>query len=181
MTTITCKIVMCGDFAVGKTTFVQFFLGGTVLSGYKATVGVDIGKKDLKINDHNLVLQIWDLSGQHTFDAIRNQFYSRSDGVVLVYDISRRETFENIPTWLNEVLEITGPIPCVLVANKIDLGESIESSVRTNEGIELAKKLLERTGIQVPFIEASALKLENNLEPFQQIGKKILERRKIQY
>lgn len=176
MATISSKIVICGDYAVGKTTFVQTFLGGTVLSGYKATVGVDIGKKNLEIEGHTIILQLWDLSGQQSFGAIRKQFYSRSDGALLVYDISRRESFENIPIWVNEVLDVTGPIPCVLVANKIDLRSTSENPVTPEEGMELSQSFLERTANPVPFIEASALNLKNNLEPFRVIGKTIVER-----
>ena len=166
---------MCGDYAVGKTTFVQLFLGGTVISGYKATVGVDIGKKNLEIEGHSIILQLWDLSGQQSFGAIRKQFYSRADGTVLVYDISRRESFENIPTWVDEVFDVTGPIPCVLVANKIDLRSTSENPVTEAEGRELSQSLLERTGNPVPFIEASAINQENNLKPFQLLGKNVVD------
>ncbi|MFW9778401.1 MAG: Rab family GTPase [Candidatus Heimdallarchaeota archaeon] len=181
MVTIGTKIVMCGDYAVGKTTFVQLFLGGTVLTGYRATVGVDIGKKDLKVNSHNLIMQIWDLSGQQAFSTIRKQFYARADGAVLVYDCSRRETFENVPRWMNEVIEKTGSIPCVLVANKIDLRNTIPDPVTTSEGMKMSETLLKHSGNIAPLIEASALYLENNLEPFQEIGRKIVERKEQHY
>ncbi|MFW9853734.1 MAG: Rab family GTPase [Candidatus Thorarchaeota archaeon] len=181
MATIGTKIVMCGDYAVGKTTFVQSFLGGTVLTGYRATVGVDIGKKSLKVDNHTLIMQIWDLSGQQTFSTIRKQFYARADGAVIVYDCSRRGTFENVPNWMNEVLEKTGSIPCVLVANKIDLRNTLQDPVTTSEGMKMGETLLKHSMDVAPLIEASALYLENNLEPFQEIGKKIVERKEQHY
>ncbi|MFX1539118.1 MAG: Rab family GTPase, partial [Promethearchaeota archaeon] len=107
----TSKIVMCGDYGVGKTTFVKLFLGGEIVGGYKPTIGVDIGRKNFTINHMSITFQIWDLSGQESFHSIRKQFYSRTNGAILIFDVSRRETYQNIPRWIDELLEQTGKIP----------------------------------------------------------------------
>ncbi|UCE14927.1 MAG: GTP-binding protein [Candidatus Heimdallarchaeota archaeon] len=176
MVTITSKIVICGDFAVGKTTFVKSFLGGEVLEGYKPTIGVDIGKKVFDIEENKLIFQIWDLSGQQSFQAIRYQFYSRTDGAVLIFDISRRKSYQNILSWTEEMLEQTGLIPVVLVGNKIDLRDQTTDHVTTAEGEELSKLITQQTKIQTPFVEASAIQRYNNLTPFISLGKMILQR-----
>ncbi|MFX0051544.1 MAG: GTP-binding protein [Candidatus Hodarchaeota archaeon] len=174
MATITCKIVMCGDFAVGKTTFVQSFLGGEVMEGYKPTIGVDIGRAVRNIETHKIIFQIWDLSGQQSFSTIRKQFYSRSNGGVMVYDVSRRETYNNILQWTEEMLEQTGKIPIVLVANKIDLRKQSDDPVTIEEGEILSETISRQTGVNSPFVEASALNLINNQEPFIVLGKLII-------
>ena len=176
MRTIICKVILCGDYSVGKTTFVQLFMGGDILGGYKPTIGADIGKRSYQINDHTLLFQIWDLSGQESFQTVRRKFYSRSDGAILVYDVSRRESYRNIDRWKAEVFQVTGTIPIVLVGNKIDLRSSEEDCVNTTEGESLRKKLSNEMEIPVPFVEASAIHKQNNLEPFIQLGELILQK-----
>jgi len=175
MEAITSKIVMCGDFAVGKTTFVKLFLGGEILGGYKPTIGVDIGRKNFDINQQRIVFQIWDLSGQQSFQSIRRQFYSRTNGAILVFDVSRRETYQNIYQWTDELIEQTGKLPIVLVGNKIDLRDQTSEAVTTEEGKFLSEAISNKIGIQTPFVEASAINKQNNLEPFILLGKTILE------
>jgi small GTP-binding protein len=170
---------MCGDFAVGKTTFVKSFLGGEVMKGYKPTIGVDIGRAVRNIETHKIIFQIWDLSGQQSFSSIRKQFYSRSNGGVMVYDVSRRETYNNMLQWTEEMLEQTGKIPVVLVANKIDLREQSNDPVTSQEGEILSEAITRQTGINTPFVEASALNLINNQEPFIVLGKSIISRSEV--
>jgi small GTP-binding protein len=165
---------MCGDYAVGKTTFVQIFLGGGAENGYKATIGVDIGRKAINIDIHKIIFQIWDLSGQQSFKMIRSQFYSRTDGAILVYDVSRRETYQNIIKWKNELVQQTKIIPTVLIANKIDLREAVDDCVNTREGETLANTISEETGLVIPYFEASAILKINTYEPFRELGKTIL-------
>ncbi|UCG03193.1 MAG: GTP-binding protein [Candidatus Heimdallarchaeota archaeon] len=173
----TSKIVMCGDYGVGKTTFVKLFLGGEIGGGYKPTIGVDIGRKIFDIDRNRITFQIWDLSGQESFHSIRKQFYSRTDGAILIFDVSRRTTYQNITRWTEELLEETGKIPIVLVGNKIDLRDELTEFVTTEEGELLSKVISSQTGIKTPFVEASAIKQQKNLEPFTMLGKTILEQK----
>lgn len=165
---------MCGDYAVGKTTFVQVFLGGEAEKGYRATIGVDIGKRVFKIGVHKIVFQIWDLSGQQSFKMIRPKFYSRTDGAILIYDVSRRETYQNMIQWKNELFQTTKFIPIVLIANKIDLRETSEDFVGIKEGETLANTISEEIGQEIPYFEASAIQQKNISEPFRTLGKTIL-------
>lgn len=174
--TVLNKIVIVGDWAVGKTTFVQSFLGGKILEGYKATVGVDIGKKVFSVDDEKIIFQLWDLSGQKTFSNIRKQFYNRSDGAIVIYDISRPETFDHISTWYEDVFAITGDIPTVLVANKIDLRIKNPDCLTSTDGQNKFQEIQNKFGQDHSFVEASALLGENSLEPFMELGKIILER-----
>ncbi|MHA1994513.1 MAG: Rab family GTPase [Candidatus Hodarchaeales archaeon] len=174
----TYKVVICGDFAVGKTTFVKTFLDedSAFLEGYKPTMGVDIGRKIFTLDSTELTYQIWDLSGQQTFKMIRPQFYNRSDGVILVFDITRRESFTNLSSWLEEILIQTGIIPLVLVGNKIDLLESSEETVSHQEAQEFANQISSMTGLITPYIQASAINRQNNYDPFVALGKLLIEK-----
>lgn len=167
------KIVICGDYAVGKTTFVVSFLDGdkNLLHGYKPTIGVDIGRKSFVIEPYNVVFQLWDLSGQQSFKTVRKQFYSRSDGGILIFDVTRRESFENLNIWLSEMTEQTGKIPLILVANKIDLDNR---NVSSREAKIFAAEMSKTTGFKTPYIEASAINRHNNLDPFLSLGKILL-------
>ena len=171
----TSKIVLCGDYGVGKTTLVKLFLGGEIVGGYKPTIGVDIGRKILDIDHMKITFQIWDLSGQKSFHSIRKQFYSKTNGAILIFDVSRRETYQNITRWTDELLEQTGKIPIVLVANKIDLRNELTEAVATEEGELLSRGISKQTGIETPFVEVSAIKLQNHLEPFTLLGKSIIK------
>jgi small GTP-binding protein len=174
--TILNKIVIVGEWGVGKTTFVQYFLQGQILRGYKATVGVDIGKKVFMLDDKTIIFQLWDLSGQKTFANIRKQFYNRANGAIVIYDISRTESYEVIPNWYNDVFSVAGTIPTVLVANKVDLRASLPNTVSTEMGKVLIQKIREKYGDEHSFVEASALLGQNSLEPFMQLGRLILKR-----
>jgi Ras-related protein Rab-6A len=171
----TSKIVLCGDYGVGKTTFVKLFLGGEIAGGYKPTIGVDIGRKIFYIDETKITFQIWDLSGQESFHSIRKQFYSRTNGAIIIFDVSRRETFQNITRWTKELLEQTGKVPIVLVGNKIDLRDELTEFVTTEEGEHLSKVITNQTGIKTPFVEASAIRQQKNLEPFILLGKTLIE------
>lgn len=166
---------MCGDYGVGKTTFVKLFLGGEIGGGYKPTIGVDIGRKIFDIDQKSITFQIWDLSGQQSFQSIRQQFYSRTNGAILIFDVSRRETFQNITRWTKEILEQTGKIPIVLVGNKIDLRDQSTDVVTAEEGELLSRIISTQTGMTTPFVEASAINKQQNFEPFILLGKAILE------
>jgi small GTP-binding protein len=126
------------------------------------------------IETHKLIFQIWDLSGQKSFSTIRKQFYSRSNGGIMVYDVSRRETYQNILQWTEEMLEQTGKVPVVLVANKIDLRNQSTNPVTIQEGELLSEAITRQTGFKTPFVEASALNLLNNQEPFIVLGRTII-------
>ncbi|MFX1511538.1 MAG: Rab family GTPase [Promethearchaeota archaeon] len=168
------KIVLLGEAQVGKTTLVRAWMGEETLTGYKATLGADISKKVINLSDHkvNITYQVWDLSGQATFKAIREQFYTQAHGAVLVYDITSKESYVKIKDWLNEMIGTIGKKPCILVGNKIDLRSS--DSISPEEGKELAEEVSQLTGFKTSFIESAALHNENVDPVFQRLAMSIL-------
>jgi small GTP-binding protein len=119
------KILLLGDGAVGKTSLVHRFVEGQFKERYKATIGVDIFSKPAEGVD----LQIWDLSGQEHFAAVRSKFYSKAEGALLVFDLTNRKTFERLDNWIKESEAGVGnSIPMVILGNKSDLTELISIS-----------------------------------------------------
>ncbi len=175
------KICLLGEWGVGKTTLVRSYLGGETTETYKATIGVDIGSKDLKVNYggriHHVVLQLWDLGGQQSLKNIRKNFYASAVGGIVVYDITRPETLKKVPMWLDELWNAVGIVPIVLVGNKIDLREKGLGKITTDEGQRVANEIKAKIQMPVPFVEASALRHENSDKPFEELATLILEKR----
>ncbi|MFX1536450.1 MAG: GTP-binding protein [Promethearchaeota archaeon] len=161
------KVVLIGDGTVGKTTLVKSFMGGEISDSYKPTLGADIGKNEIKVDDEKVILQLWDLSGQSAFEKVRSTFYLGAVGAIAVYDVMVDSSYNNILQWLEEMYAITGKVPVCLVGNKIDLREQSSEGAKTEEdGKLLAKKISEISNHPTPFIEASALKNVNSHPPF---------------
>lgn len=155
------KILLLGDGAVGKTSLVHRFVEGVFEERYKATIGVDIFSKNVTTDGGTqLELQLWDLSGQAHFSAVRSKFYNKADGALLVFDLTNKKTFDNLNSWVNEASSGVGSeIPMFLLGNKVDLTDLIavsdeeissysdtkgwkwsKSSAKTGENVEEAFK-----------------------------------------
>lgn len=164
------KLIVCGDYAVGKTSLIRRLVDDAFKDNYIATLGVDITKKTIKIDDNFIVnFLLWDVSGQiKQMAPYRKRFYTGANALFIVFDKTRKESFQNIGTWLQDISsELSEKIPKILVANKNDLIESFE--VSTDEIRNYAEEL------KIEFIETSAKTGENVLEAFKYIGMKIVE------
>ena len=118
------KILLLGDGAVGKTSLVHRFVEGIFNERYKATIGVDIFSKNVSTPNGEVELQLWDLSGQAHFSAVRSKFYNKADGALLVFDLTNKKTFENLDSWLDETKNGVGSeIPMFILGNKMDLND----------------------------------------------------------
>ena len=128
--------------------------------------GVEFAHKTIQIQGKKIKAQIWDTAGQERYRAITSAYYRGAVGALLVYDITKHHTFENISQWLNELREHTDTnIVLMLVGNKSDL-----QHLRAVE-VDEAKGFCEEEGL--PFIETSALKNKNVGEAFQQVLEEI--------
>ena len=150
------KIVLIGDSSVGKTNIFTKYLNDEFDPDSKATVGVEFGTKDFKINNKIIKVQIWDTAGQERYRSITNAYYRGAKGCLLVYDITNKSSFENLDKWLSELKANTDEnVSVILVGNKSDL-ES-DRAVTLQEG----KKISEFH--KMAFMETSALN-GNNIE-----------------
>ena len=150
------KIVLIGDTSVGKTNILSKYLSNEFDPDSKATVGVEFGTRDFKIENNTVKVQIWDTAGQERYRSITNAYYKGAKGSLLVYDITNPKTFENVDKWLSDLkTNAEEKISVVLVGNKTDLeGERKISLEQGKEKAELFK---------LAFIETSALN-GNNIE-----------------
>lgn len=97
------KIVLVGDSAVGKSNLLARFARNEFHPNSKSTIGVEFQTQKMQISGKEVKAQIWDTAGQERFRAVTSAYYRGAVGALLVYDISRRETFDNIGRWLNEL------------------------------------------------------------------------------
>jgi small GTP-binding protein len=129
------KICIVGDFGVGKSTLLHRFLEKRFLSNVESTIGSNFFLKNVKIPETKsfITLQIWDLAGQDHFKWVRRAFYKGAKGIIYVFDLTRKETFDHIKNWKEEVENTSGFISNVLVGNKCDLNDNkIISPEETN-------------------------------------------------
>ncbi|MEM3587830.1 MAG: Rab family GTPase, partial [Candidatus Jordarchaeaceae archaeon] len=125
------KTVVIGDSVTGKTCLTERYANGALPKEYFPTLGSNLGFKDLNIKGKKAKLIIWDLGGSPHFKDVRRSFYRDAVGVVYVFDVTRRETFEHLDEWRREVAEACGDVPGVIVGNKVDLSPR---EVRRSEG-----------------------------------------------
>ena len=145
------KIIFVGDAGVGKTTIISRIMDNPFNEVYEPSIGVDFMSKNIKFREQSIKLQIWDTAGQEKYKGLIPSYVRNSSIVFLVYDVSVKTSFDNIPKWINFIKSIENTT-IVLCGNKIDL-ENRE--VKKEEGEELAKK----EGIS--FFEVSAKTNDN--------------------
>ncbi|KAH9622905.1 hypothetical protein KSS87_014251 [Heliosperma pusillum] len=163
------KILLIGDSGVGKSSLLLTFVS-TSFDHLPPTIGVDFKIKLLTVNDKKLKLTIWDTAGQEKFRTLTSSYYRGAQGIVLVYDVTRRETFTNLSDfWAKEVELYSTNQDCVkmLVGNKVD--KDSERAVTKEEGIALAQQLGSL------FIECSAKTRENVEQCFEELAMKVME------
>jgi small GTP-binding protein len=127
MSSFKLKVLLTGAAAVGKTSLVQRFIKNRFAANYKLTVGVDILTKDVEFRPGEIAtLSIWDIGGQQRFEFIRSTFYKGAAGALLVFDLTREQTYTETRKWLTEIRQFAGErIPFVLIGNKADLIEDV--------------------------------------------------------
>ena len=125
MSSFKLKVLLTGAAAVGKTSLVQRFIKNRFQANYKLTVGVDILTKDVEFRSGELAtLSIWDIGGQQRFEFIRSTFYKGAAGALLVFDLTKRATFDKLNFWKNEIHNFSDEnIIIIVVGNKMDLVE----------------------------------------------------------
>lgn len=131
------KTIVVGDSGVGKTCILFRFVRDTFQEDTPSTLGVEYASKVIDTKKQRIELQLWDTAGQELFRAITRGYYRGSLGAFIVYDITSRDTFENVPRWLNDVKSSDrSDIVCILIGNKSDLSNR---EVSKEEGQDLAK------------------------------------------
>lgn len=160
------KLIVLGSAAVGKTTLVNQFLKKEDVIDYRPTLGISISTQQFHVQgfkDDIIKFLVYDLAGQSFFKRVRHEYYKGANCAFIVYDVTRRETFdEAVDFWLEDAQKKLGNVPLVLIGNKIDLEDKRE--ITKEEGLEKANQL------KSFFIETSALKNINVQDTFKIIG-----------
>jgi len=153
------KYIIIGDASVGKSNLLLRYVYSTFNQEYQLTIGVEFGEKTEILNGKGYRIQIWDTAGQEQFRSITRTYYKNSVCAIVVYDITRRETFDNVMTWIEDCKNNSPKtVFIVLVGNKSDLED--ERQVTTEEGEEFATKY------GLLFLETSAKTKKNVNEIF---------------
>jgi len=163
------KLLLIGDSGVGKSCLLLRFADDTYTESYISTIGVDFKIRTIQLEGKTIKLQIWDTAGQERFRTITSSYYRGAHGIIMVYDVTDVETFQNVKTWLNEIQKYASDnVNKLLVGNKCDLVNKKVVEYVT------AKEFADQLGI--PFLETSAKNSTNVEESFIRMTSEIKRR-----
>ena len=168
-TDLVYKILLLGDSEVGKSCFLMRYADNVFVDNYITTIGLDYKLKYIQLDSGEIIkVQLWDTAGQDRYRTIAKNYYKGSHGILLLYDVTKTNSFENIREWIRDIREeVYEKAIIFLIGNKIDKKE--ERKIQTEQGAKLAEEF------NLPFFEASAKSGENVDEIFKALYKKISE------
>ena len=170
---ILFKIILVGDTSVGKTNIINKYIKNEFREDFYATIGVEFSHKKFVVENRKIKAQIWDTAGQERYKAITRAYYKGAKGAFIVYDITRKETFDDVDKWRNELISSCNQeITVMLIGNKCDLEDKREIS--KEQGEEKAKSF------GFSFLETSALSGENLEKGFQMLIEEIYQKYKVE-
>ena len=166
------KILLLGDASVGKTSLIRRFVVDKFSDDYITTIGTKVTKRDLRLDlgsrTVDLTLMIWDVLGQKGYKGIQESAFRGARGVILVYDLTRPETRSSFEEyWVPRMRAVAGPVPMIVVGNKVDLVEKGEDAAK--QAAEIGKKF------GMPTFVSSAKTGENVEAAFLAIGKLVVQ------
>ena len=165
------KIVLIGDSSVGKTNMLSRYISNEYDPNSQSTIGVELSTKTFTFDKDEVKVQIWDTAGQEKYRSITSSYYKGAQGCLLVYDITRKDTFDNIDKWFSELKSSTNnEINAILIGNKCDLSDKREITI---EEAQKKAKLF-----NVAFMETSALDGTNIEKAFYELVNNVYQNNK---
>jgi Ras-related protein Rab-1A len=162
------KLLIIGDSGVGKSCLLLRFVDNSYTDSYISTIGVDFKIRNLDLDSKKIKLQIWDTAGQERFRTITSSYYRGAHGIVIVYDITDQESFNNVRNWLQEIDKLASDnVNKLLVGNKSDL---------PNRQVDAATARDFAASLNIPFIETSAKTAANVDQAFLKMATDIKQR-----
>ena len=165
----TISIIMIGDASVGKSTLMKRFITGNYSDSLAPTLGVEIYKKDITINNKNYLYRIWDTCGQERFRSLSKSYFQNTDGIMLLFDLNNIDSFNNLYIWFTSINECgCDDIPLVIVGTKNDLECKISDELINN---------FENNGYKNNKLKVFKCSAKNNSgveEPFMELADKII-------
>ncbi|MFX0107962.1 MAG: Rab family GTPase [Candidatus Hodarchaeota archaeon] len=165
--TYLLKVVTVGAASVGKTSMIIRYSTGAFREHYSPTLGTGFAYKKMRINQNTVNLQIWDMGSQEFLERVRANYYSGTQGVIFVFDVTSWESLNNVTDWKDEVDRNVEEYRAILVGNKTDLVE--DRVVSEEEGRNMATKL------GMDYIEASVRLDKNVNQAFELLASRIVE------
>ena len=168
-TDLVYKILLLGDSDVGKSCFLMRYADNVFVDNHMTTIGLDYKLKYIQLDSGEIIqVQLWDTAGHERYRTISKNYYKGSHGILLLYDVTKTNSFENIREWIRDIREeVYEKAIIFLIGNKIDKKE--DRKIQTEQGAKLAEEF------NLPFFEASAKSGENVDEIFKALYKKISE------
>ena len=163
------KLVIIGDSYVGKTNIMSKYLNNEFHDDSKATVGVEFGSKLFNMEGHKIKTQIWDTAGQERYKSITNAYYKGALGALVVYDITRKETFNSVDRWISDLTAVADKkISILVIGNKSDLED--QRQITKEQGQEKGKSF------NAAFLETSASSGNNVEKAFEMLVKEVYDK-----
>nr|CAB99174.1 related to GTP-binding protein rab2 [Neurospora crassa] len=179
------KLVCIGDSGCGKSSLTIRLCEGRFVTHHDVTIGVEFGSRivpvasDPPVPQKHMKLSLWDTAGQETYKSVTRSYFRGASGALLVFDLSRKQTFEHVTDWLNDLRAIAEPdIVVILVGNKADLTEANDENEGENNKREVTRKEAEewarRNGV-LEYVETSAKSGENVEKAFMRVAERIYQ------
>ena len=172
---LSCKVVLLGESGVGKTSIISRYTTNTFSSILMSTTGASFATKTMMLEDENqsVKFEIWDTAGQERFRNITNQYYKGADGIVLVFDLTDRKSFDKTREWMAQIKANTRSeeIAVVLLGNKCDAEPKV---IQNNEAIALGEELG-----HIKYFQTSASQNIGIIESFEYLAREILNKKNI--
>ncbi|KTW26634.1 GTP-binding protein ypt1 [Pneumocystis carinii B80] len=163
------KLLLIGDSGVGKSCLLLRFSDDTYTESYISTIGVDFKIRTIELEGKTVKLQIWDTAGQERFRTITSSYYRGAHGIIIVYDVTDQDTFNNVKQWLQEIDRYASEsVNKLLIGNKSDMVD--KKVVDPSQAKELAD------GLSIPFLETSAKSSINVEQAFITMAQEIKKR-----
>ena len=163
------KILIIGDSTVGKTNFVYKFSEDKFSENYFASTGIELKTTSIQIDGKSIKIQLWDTVGQEKYRTMIKNLYLKSQGIIILFDITNETSFINLKNWMSQIKESCGEdIPILLVGNKIDLED--------NRVINKERAMEYANNENIEYIEVSSKTGENINKALTSLLQKILKR-----
>jgi Ras-related protein Rab-1A len=163
------KLLLIGDSGVGKSSLLMRFAEDTYSPDFISTIGVDFRVKTVKIGEDRLRLQLWDSAGQERFRTITSSYYRGAHGIILVYDVGQRSTFNHLESWLGEIDRYAHQALILVIGQKSDLPDC-----KRQVSHEEAKHWAKERGLEL--VEVSAKESDNVNETFLALARRVRDK-----
>lgn len=172
------KILIIGDSGVGKTSILNRFSTDTFNESFISTIGVDFKIKKVNVNGNDVKLQVWDTAGQERFRTITSSYYRGAHGIIIVFDVSDKDSFLNVDHWIKEIDSycINRNIQKILIGNKIDLERKVTYEEANYMAIKYGITYLEVSSkFPNASIDSSASNIDLDYNPIDNIFKILVD------